>query len=385
MSAVTPVPILDLAAQYAVLQTELEAAVLDVLRSGGYILGPRVAAFEAAMAEYLGVDHTIGVANGTDALYLALRALDIGPGDEVITTAMSYIATSEAIVRAGAIPVFVDIDAAGTYNLSVEAIEAAITSRTRALLPVHIYGQPVDMDALMSVARRHGLHVIEDCAQAIGAEWNGQKVGSFGELGCFSFFPSKNLGAAGDGGLISTQNTHLAEKCKRLRVHGASTQYDHAHEGMNSRLDALQAAILQVKLPHIDTWNEARRAVAQRYSDALRNVDGLTVPVVLPPAQAVFHQYTIAVPALVRDSLVQALADEGVMARIYYPIPLHLQGMHRNLGYVAGSLPRVEAAAQQVLSLPMYPELPEASQQRVIDAIATHLPRLLNQQLIRSM
>lgn len=379
-----PIPILDLTRQTAALAPGLEAALLRVLHGGTYILGPEVRAFESEMASYLGTGHTLGVANGTDALYLALRALDIGPGDEVITTSLSYIATSEAISRAGARPVFVDLADDNTYNLNPALIEAAITPNTRALLPVHLYGQAADMGAILDIAQRHHLAVIEDCAQAIGATYclNGgrpQRVGSLGTIGCFSFFPSKNLGAAGDAGLVCTNDPALADKIRQLRVHGQSSQYDHASEGINSRLDEIQAALLRVKLPHIDSWNAARRAVAARYTEGLADLPGIGLPEQLPGSEPVYHQWTFQVPGLedgrARDGLQTALQEEGIMSRVYYPIPLHLQGMHRDLGYTAGAFPVAEQLAGQVLSLPMFPELQADEIARVIDAVRRHWPK----------
>ena len=376
MSSLTspaPLPILDLSRQYAQLQPQLEAAALAVMQSGTYILGPKVQAFEAALADYVGCNHALGVANGTDALYLALRALGIGQGDEVITTSFSYIATSEAITRCQATPIFLDLDPAGTFNLDVAKLEAAITPRTKAILPVHLYGQAADMTTLMAVANKYSLPVVEDCAQALGARWQGQPVGSFGTISCFSFFPTKNLGAAGDAGAVATNDPALAALLKQLRVHGQSSQYDHATEGINSRLDELQAALLLVKLPHLDGWNQRRAEIAARYSSALASLaPKVQVPVVQAGAQAVFHQYTLQTqsPAL-RDALLAGLHAQGIGARVYYPLPLHLQGMHKALGHHVGHAPVAEHAAQTVLSLPIFPELTEAEQDRVINAVCT--------------
>jgi dTDP-4-amino-4,6-dideoxygalactose transaminase len=343
------------------------------MQSGTYILGPKVQAFEAALADYVGCNHALGVANGTDALYLALRALGIGQGDEVITTSFSYIATSEAITRCQATPIFLDLDPAGTFNLDVAKLEAAITPRTKAILPVHLYGQAADMTTLMAVANKYSLPVVEDCAQALGARWQGQPVGSFGTISCFSFFPTKNLGAAGDAGAVATNDPALAALLKQLRVHGQSSQYDHATEGINSRLDELQAALLLVKLPHLDGWNQRRAEIAARYSSALASLaPKVQVPVVQAGAQAVFHQYTLQTqsPAL-RDALLAGLHAQGIGARVYYPLPLHLQGMHKALGHHVGHAPVAEHAAQTVLSLPIFPELTEAEQDRVINAVCT--------------
>jgi dTDP-4-amino-4,6-dideoxygalactose transaminase len=363
-----PVPILDLKRQYAPLQEELEQALLDVLRGGTYILGPNVTALEEALASRLNCQHAIGVANGSDAIYLALRALGVGAGDEVITTAMSYIATSESIARAGATPVFVDIDEM-TFNLDLEKVAAAITPKTRAVLPVHLFGQPVDMTQLMALAKAHHLFVVEDCAQAIGAAWQGQSVGSFGDVGCFSFFPTKNLGAAGDGGLVTTQSSTLNDTLRQLRVHGAKTRYDHVSEGINSRLDELQAALLRVKLPHLEAYTKGRQQVAQWYREALADQPEIRLPQVLAGAEHVYHQFTVRVPAAKRDTLKERLAQACITTMIYYPIPLHRQGMHKALGYGLGSLPVAEKIAGEVLSLPMFPELTQAEVGRVVDGL----------------
>lgn len=360
------IPILDLTRQYKQIQAELESKVLAQLASGSYILGPTVEKFETAMADYLNTQHTLGVASGTDALYLALLALDIGPGDEVITTPFTYVATSESIQRAGAKPVFIDIDA-NTFNMNLNLLEAAITPKTKAIIPVHLYGLSVDMTGLMAIAKKHNLYVVEDCAQALGATWQSQKVGTFGDIGCYSFFPTKNLGAAGDGGLVSTNNTELYEKLKMLRVHGAKTRYDHQLKGINSRLDALQACILQVKLPYLDNWNKNRQEIAAFYNAELKDTDGVSTPSSLPNAEHVFHQYTIQVEN--RDAVYQALTDADVQAMIYYPIPLHLQGLHKELGYTQGAFPVTERVASKVLSLPIYPELTAEERQTVVNAV----------------
>lgn len=364
MTSLPNIPILDLSRQYQQLQPAVDAAVLKVMASGTFILGPEVHAFEREAADYCGTTYAIGCASGTDALFLALKALGVGAGDEVLTTAFSYIATSESIVRTGARPVFIDMEPSGTFNFDVQQLKAAITPRTRAILPVHLYGQAVNMDVLMQVAREHNLFVVEDCAQAMGAEWNGRKVGSFGDAGCFSFFPTKNLGCYGDGGLVTCQSTGLAEKIKILRAHGSAKRYYHDIEGVNSRLDEIQAAILRVKLPYLNDWNARRLQIAQAYSERLKSLPGVTVPVIAPEAQHVFHQYTLQIDAaqagLNRDTLQEILKQAGVMSMIYYPVPLHLQGTHQNLGYQSGSLPVTELAAERVLSLPIFPELNEA-------------------------
>lgn len=371
------IPIFSPVPQYDALKPSLERALLEVAASGHYILGPQVQQFEEAFAQAMGTSHAAGVNSGTDALFLALRALDIGPGDEVITTTFSYIATSEVIVRVGARPVFVDIDP-DTFNLNLEALERAITDRTKAIIPVHIFGQAVDMTRLMAIAKRHSLYVIEDCAQATGATWQGQPVGSYGNMGCFSFFPTKNLGALGDGGAVTTNDPELARRVKSLRVHGSTptNKYDHQESGINSRLDTLQAAALLVKLPHLPTWNDERRAIAQFYTERIQSSD--LGKFLMPPKNApegslhAFHQYTVRLnttdPA-VRTQLQDALKHAGVMAMIYYPIPLHLQKTHEKLGYKPGDLPVAEQVANQVLSLPIFPGMTKAQQESVIEAL----------------
>jgi dTDP-4-amino-4,6-dideoxygalactose transaminase len=358
--------------QYAALQAEFEAAALSVMRSGIYILGDNVKALEAELAQRTGSGFGIGVANGTDSLYLALRALNVGTGDEVITTPMSYIATSEAIVRAGATPVFVDIVDDATYLMDVSAVEKAITPKTKAIIPVHLYGQAVNMDALMSLAKAHHLAVVEDCAQAVDATWKGKPVGGFGDIGSFSFFPTKNLGAFGDGGMLTTSCAEKAQLLRQLRVHGQTSTYDHAHEGMNSRLDELQAALVRVKVPHLSAWGDARQRIAQRYTNALEALSVLELPRTQTEAGHVFHQYTVALKAeagLDRDDVVARLQELGVGVRVYYPIPLHLQGMHHDLGYSAGAFPVAEKACENVFSLPIFPELSDDEQSYVIETL----------------
>lgn len=373
------VPILNLSRQYAAHQEAFEAAALRVLRSGSYILGPDVAALEVAFAERVQAQHGIGVANGTDSLYLALLAMGVGAGDEVITTCMSYIATSEVIARVGATPVFVDIVDDGSYLLDLGKVEAAITPRTKAIIPVHLFGQAVNMTRLMAIAKAHDLRVIEDCAQAVDATWEGVPVGAIGDVGSFSFFPSKNLGGFGDGGMLTCNDDALAAKLRVLRVHGQTATYDHALEGMNSRLDALQAALIHVKLPHLAGWTAQRQAHAAAYSEAFANHPLLQTPTLAAGATHVFHQYTLALAPeapFSRDALVERLNAQGVGARIYYPIPLHLQGLHRKLGYEAGSLPIGEGLAQRVFSLPMFPELEADERAYVIDVLLQTLQTL---------
>lgn len=382
------IPPLDLTQQYETIRTDVEAAVLEILASGRYIGGATVADFETQFAAYIGTEHCVTCNSGTDALFLALRALGIGPGDEVITTAFTFFATAEVISAVGATPVFVDIEL-DSFNLDVEKLEAAITPQTRAVMPVHLFGQPVDMTRLLAIAQAHNLYVVEDCAQAAGAEWGGAKVGSLGHIGCFSFFPTKNLGACGDGGAITTCDAALANKIRMLREHGMPQRYYHEDIGVTSRLDALQAAILSIKLRHLDVWNQKRQRIAQRYHDLLTSLAGVAPPPVTAGGTSVWHQYTIRVkpcedgplcegaeqrcdrsqPGHCRDWMKQQLQAQGISSMIYYPIPLHQQKVYDSLGYASGSLPLTEQAATEVLSLPMFPELDIASQDRVVQGI----------------
>jgi dTDP-4-amino-4,6-dideoxygalactose transaminase len=360
------IPVLDLKAQYQSIKDELDAAVLEVMASGYFVLGPNVKALEAELATYVGCQYGVGVASGSDALRLSFAALDIGPGDEVITTPFTFVATANTISHAGARPVFVDIDPA-TFNIDPAKIESAITGRTRAIVPVHLYGQPAEMDAILEIARRHDLRVIEDCAQAIGAEDSGRRVGSLGDVACFSFYPTKNLGAYGDGGMVTTHNADIAERIDVLRRQGGKTRYYHEKLGFNSRLDEIQAALLRVKLRYLDDWQARRRQVAARYDELLGEVDGVRVPCVRPDVTHVYHQYTIRL--LRRDALQEHLKECGIGSMIYYPLPLHRQGLYRDLGYREDSLPISEQAGREVLSLPMYPELTEEQIQQVVGAI----------------
>lgn len=361
----TSIPILDLKAQYQSIKNEIDAAVLGVMASGHFVLGPNVKALEAELAEYVGCQYGVGLASGTDALRLSLAALDVGPGDEVITTPFTFVATASTISHAGARPMFVDIDPR-TFNIVPAQIEAAITGRTKAIVPVHLYGQPAEMDAIMDVARRHNLYVIEDCAQAIGATDDGRHIGSFGDVACFSFYPTKNLGAYGDGGMVTTNNPELAERIEVLRQQGSKTRYYHDVLGFNSRLDEMQAALLRVKLRHLDTWQAKRRRVAARYDELLGNLD-VEIPFIRPGVTHVYHQYTIRVPR--RDDLHQFLKDRDIGTMIYYPLPLHLQQLYHDLGYAEDSLPVSEQAAREVISLPIYPELAEEQIRIVAEAI----------------
>lgn len=324
-----------------------------------------VASFEQQFAAYTGVTECVACNSGTDALFLALKAFKIGAGDEVITTPFTFIATAEVISAVGAKPVFVDINAT-TFNLDVEQVATAITSKTKAVIPVHLFGQPVNMAALMDVAEAHNLVVIEDCAQSTGANWAGQKVGSLGHIGCFSFYPTKNLGACGDGGAITTNDPEIAAQLRVLKEHGQKNRYYYEEIGVNSRLDAIQAAILQIKLRYLDTWNNQRRKVAVRYHQLLNQVSGMITPQELAGGLGVWNQYTIRVLDHKRDLIHSQLQERGVNTMIYYPRPLHLQPVYENLGYKEGQLPVAEQASQEVLSLPMFPELSEEQQDQVI-------------------
>lgn len=363
------IPILDLTRQYRAIQPEIDAAIRRVLDSGRFILGLEVEEFEREIAEYLGAKHAIGVASGTDALLLALKALGIGPGDGVIVPSFTFFATAGVVANAGATPIFADIDPK-TYNISVGSVakilrrESLFTVRLprvtiKAIIPVHLYGQPADMEEIMALAKGYGLYVVEDVAQAIGAEYKGRRVGTFGHLGCLSFFPTKNLGAYGDGGMVVTEDDELAEKVRMLRVHGSKPKYYHHLVGTNSRLDALQAAILRAKLPHLSEWTAARQRLADRYDCLLGDLDGLIIPHRAPDRTHIFHQYTIRVLNGKRDALRAHLAEQGIATEVYYPLPLHLQPCFRHLGYREGELPESERASREVLSLPMFPELTE--------------------------
>ncbi len=360
------VPMVDLKVQYEAIKEEIDNAVLGVVRSTHFILGPHGKALEEAIAAYHGVKHAVAVASGTDALHLALIAAGIKPGDEVITTPFTFIATAEAISYVGGVPVFVDIDPV-TFNLDVNKLEAALTPKTRAIIPVHLYGQAAEMEPLMAIARKHGLRVIEDCAQSFGAHYKSRKTGSFGDLGCFSFFPSKNLGCYGDGGMVITDDAGLAEQMLSLRNHGSRVRYYHDRIGFNSRLDEIQASILRIKFKHIDTYNAKRRQNAMLYNGML-SAAGIRTPSEQKGTLHVFHQYTIRVKN--RDAVKEKLDKGGVTSSmIYYPVPLHLQQAYRNLGMKPGSLPAAEEAAREVLSLPLYPELTEAQIRSVAEAV----------------
>ncbi|MFN7946119.1 MAG: DegT/DnrJ/EryC1/StrS family aminotransferase [Blastocatellia bacterium] len=363
------VPLLDLRAQHQTIRAEVMAAVERVFENQTFVLGAEVSEFEKSAAEYCHVKHAIGCASGSDALLLALMAYDIGPGDEVITVPFTFFATAGAIARTGARPVFVDINA-DDFNISIAQIEAAITPRTKAVMPVHLFGQCAAMDAISEIAQRHHLPVIEDAAQAIGSEINNRRAGTMGDIGCFSFFPSKNLGGAGDGGLLTTNDDDLAEKLMMLRVHGSRVKYFHHYVGINSRLDALQAAVLNVKLKHLDEWTAARQRNAERYNQLFAEaaLEEITTPVAHPGYRHIYNQYTIRCAR--RDELMAWLKEQGIGTEIYYPVPLHLQECFAYLGGRPGDLPASEKAAHECLSLPVYPELTAEMQQYVVEKIA---------------
>ena len=359
------VPPFSLSQQINDLGADLEEAVLGVLRSGQYIGGPQIKRFEDAFAVSVGCSHAVGCNSGTDALILALRALGIGDGDEVITCSFSFFATAEAISAVGATPVFVDVDPA-TYLIDLDQIEAAITPATKALMPVHLFGRPVDMTRLMAIASTHNLRVIEDCAQATGARWNDKPVGSYGDVGCFSFFPTKNLGAAGDAGAVTTSDAALAQTMRELAVHGMPERYLHTNLGYNSRLDAMQAAVLNVKLPKLTGWLEHRAAIASRYRNALADLPGITMPGDLNGHS--WNQFVVRIDDD-RDGFKQTLQEHGINTIIYYPIPIHRQPAYAQLKLNEGSLPVTERLCQEVLSLPIFPELAEEQQDAVIGTL----------------
>ena len=345
----------DVVGQYRHIKKEVDEAIHSVLDSGMFIQGKEVGDLEHALADYLGVKCSVACASGTDAIQIAMMALGIGPGDEVITTPFTFVATAETIGILGAKPVYVDIDSR-TFNIDPALVEAAITPRTKAIIPVHLYGQPADMDPLLAVARAHGLPVIEDAAQALGASYRGRKVCSLGTVGCISFFPSKNLGCFGDGGMVVTHDEALAESMRVIAAHGSRVRYYHEVLGLNSRLDTLQASILGVKLPHLEEYNIARREAAARYNELLAGLP-VTVPFVAPGVDHIFHQYTLRVPE--RDGLAAFLREKGIPHGIYYPVPLHLQKAFAMSGGKKGDFPVTERATEEVISLPMHTELTE--------------------------
>ena len=359
------IPFVDLKAQYHSIKYEIDAAIARVLESTQFVLGDEVAAFEEEFAAYCDTRYGIAVNSGTSALHLALLAADIGPGDEVITVPFTFVATVAAICYTGARPVFVDIEPR-SYTMDVDQLEGAITERTKAIMPVHLYGQPADMDPILEIARRYGLIVIEDACQAHGAEYKGRRVGSIGDLGCFSFYPSKNLGAYGEGGMVVTNDPEYACTIRMLRDWGAERKYHHVLKGYNYRMAGLQGAILRVKLRHLEAWTEARRAHAARYDELLAR-SGVQTPTVMSYDRHVYHIYAVRVPQ--RDALRQALHTQGIQAGIHYPIPVHLLEAHADLGYRSGDFPCSEQAAREVLSLPMYAELAPAHIDAVVEGI----------------
>lgn len=366
------VPLLDLKAQFQTIRDHVMSALLEVVEGQQFIMGAAVGKLETEMASFCRARFAISCASGTDALLLSLRALDLKPGDEVITTPFTFFATAGAIHNAGGRPVFVDIEP-GTFNIDPAKVEAAVTPRTRAIVPVHLFGQMVPMEALLPVAKRGGAALIEDAAQAVGARrridgaW--RMAGELGTTGAFSFFPSKNLGGWGDGGMIVTQDEALAARLARLRTHGGAREYSHDEVGFNSRLDTVQAAVLRAKLPHLVKWNAARRGRARCYDEGLSGIGGVKPPVVDPSNEHVFHQYTVRADR--RDALQAHLKAQGIGSKVYYPGPLHLQPCFSHLGYKAGQFPESERAAREVLSLPIYPELSDAACEAVVDAIRT--------------
>jgi dTDP-4-amino-4,6-dideoxygalactose transaminase len=370
MSTITKVPLLDLQAQYRPLRDEILAAIARVADSQRFIMGPEVSALEDELARMLGIRHAVCVSSGTDALLLALMALDVKAGDEVITPTYSFFATAGAVARLGATPVLVDIDEP-TFNVDADAVAAAITPRTKAIIPVHLFGMSADLDPILALARRDGIAVIEDAAQAIGATYHGQPVGGIGTCGCFSFFPSKNLGAFGDAGLFTTNDEALAKRARLLRTHGMEPKYYHRLIGGNFRMDALQAAVLRVKAPHLAAWTDGRRANARRYLELFAEAgiaDRVTLPIELPDRRHIFNQFVIRIAE--RDALRKHLETSGIATEIYYPVPFHLQPCFAYLGHGAGAFPRAERAAATSVALPIYGELSDAQLQTVVGAVA---------------
>lgn len=357
----------DLSAQYRAIKSEIDAAIQGVIEETAFVRGARVTAFEETFAAFSGTSACVGVGNGTDAIYLALRVLGIGAGDEVITVSHTFIGTIEGIVLAGAKPVFVDVTE-DTLVMDPDLIEAAVTPATRAIMPVHLYGHPCDMNKINEIAARHGLKVVEDAAQAHGAKWNGRPVGGIGDAGCFSFFPGKNLGAYGDGGAVTSNDVELVERIRGLANHGRKDKYIHDVVGVNSRLDALQAAVLSVKLARLEDWNRLRRSHAAVYDEAFK--DGLVRPLaVQTDAEPVYHLYVVRVPETGRDRAVAELNDQGIAAAVHYPVPLHLQPALAGEGPGEGAFPVTEKAAREVISLPVYPEMTDEDIHRVADTL----------------
>jgi len=382
------VDLFDLTRQYRAIQFQVDQAISRVLESGRFILGPEVEAFEQEVAQYLDVRHAIGVASGTDALWLALKAVGVGPGDKVIVPSFTFGATASAVCNTGATPVFVDVEPK-TFNIDPAHVRETLESNPRlqdeakAIIPVHLYGQPADVDKISAIAQEYDLFVVEDAAQAIGAEYKGQKVGTIGHLGCFSFFPTKNLGAYGDGGLVITNDDELADRVLLLRVHGSRPKYYHHLIGTNSRLDALQAAILRVKLQHLDEWTRARQKHAEYYDKHLAAIEGIEIPYQAPDRTHIYHQYTLRVLNGLRDALQQYLSDQQIGTAIYYPVPLHLQMCFQDLGYREGELPESERASREVLSLPMFPELTAEEVQYVTAQVRAWADRYVSERFDR--
>jgi dTDP-4-amino-4,6-dideoxygalactose transaminase len=364
------VPFVDLGAQHRQLETGLQAAVQRVFQRSSFILGPEIERFEAEFASYLNATSCVAVSSGTAGLHLVLHALDIGPGDEVITVPNTFIATAEAISAVGARPVFVDVDPIA-YTMDPTQVERAITARTRAILPVHLYGQPADLDPLMAIARRHNLTIIEDACQAHGAEYKGRKADTLGTAGCFSFYPSKNLGACGEGGAVVTSDAKLAERIRLLRNHGSVSKYEHRFPGYNFRMDELHGAVLAVKLHHLDEWNHRRRMLAEHYNRLLAG-SAVIAPAEMPYARHVYHLYVIQADD--RETLRRQLAEQDIETGLHYPIPLHLQEAYRSLGYRRGDFPVAERLAERALSLPMYPDLTFEAVEHVASPILESLP-----------
>jgi dTDP-4-amino-4,6-dideoxygalactose transaminase len=365
------IPIIDLRAQYVSIKPEIDAAVAEVFETQAFVGGPKVEAFERAIAGYLNIPHSVAVASGSDALLLILLAAGIGqnPGDEVITSTFSFFATAGAIANAGARPVFADIDPL-TYNIDPEDIEHRITERTRAIMPVHLYGQCADMDRILDIARKHGLTVIEDAAQSFGAYYKGRRACTLGDAAGVSFYPTKNLGGAGDGGIIVTADTDIADHIRLLRAHGAGATYHHEIVGTNSRLDAIQAAVLLVKMKHFERWNERRRVNAAYYNEQFASVPEVATPHEAPENVHVFHQYVIRIPR--RDHARKLLSSKGIGSAVFYPVPLHQQECFRHLGYEASDLPHADQACREVLALPVFPEMTQEQQDEVVNAIKEH-------------
>lgn len=369
------IPMTDLTYQYKLIQDEIDKVISSVLQSGQFILGSEVKAFEDEMSSFINAKFAVGVASGTDALLIALLACGIKSGDEVITTPFTFFATSESIVRSGAKPVFTDIDPE-TFNIDPAQIESKVTSRTKAIIPVHLYGHPAEMDSILSIGKKKNLIVIEDCAQSAGAKYKDQRVGTIGKIGCFSFFPAKNLGAYGDAGLITTNDADIADRMRLIHVHGARTTYNHIMHGFNSRLDALQAAILRVKLRHLEKWNEMRRTNARLYSELLGKINGVIPMQFRNNVVSSCNYYTFRLKSAInRQELRSYLESRGIQTAVYYPLSLHLQEVYRDLGYKLGDFPNSETAQNEVLSLPLYPELRKDQVEEVVSEIALFLKK----------